>query len=273
MFALLAAGVGLLAAFLGHEWRLPARGREPLLDLRLLTVATYRRGLLAGSSVSAFTSTSMFLITIATQIGLGLSPLAAGALFSVNAVGYTVASMVATRRPRISTAIAGGFLGIAGLLVMSVEALAFGKDFQGAYLIPALLLTGACQGAIIPQLTRLTLEDLRPELVSRGGAAVSTVQQAGGAMLVAVVGSWFFWIVADDEGRGSYARAFGITMFAVTAVLALAVVLLWRLRQAGLQRGARPVGHLVAPVAPAAPAGPAAPADVQAVLPASPGGG
>ena len=218
MFGLLIAAAVLLPAFALWELRLAEKGGEPLLDLRLLLVPSYQVGLVAGLLYYGCVSTLMFLFTIFSQIGLGMSPLTAGALFSVNALGFVAGSMVGSRRVTLDTALVGAVIGVAGLVVLAGEALALGADMSAAYFIPGLVLTGVSQGAVIPQLMRFSLSDVRPAQVSRAGAAISTAQQGAGAILVAMIGTVFFWVVDGDDGPDGYARSFAITLLCVAVL-------------------------------------------------------
>jgi hypothetical protein len=59
-FTMLAAVPFLAAAFLWFEGRLTARGRSPLLDLRLLAIPSFRRGVLVGTLF--FFTTSFYVL-------------------------------------------------------------------------------------------------------------------------------------------------------------------------------------------------------------------
>jgi hypothetical protein len=76
-FVMLAAVPFLAAAFLWFEGRLTARGGRALLDLRLLAIPSFRRGVLVGT-LFFFTTSFYVLFSIYQQEGHGTDPLHTG---------------------------------------------------------------------------------------------------------------------------------------------------------------------------------------------------
>jgi predicted MFS family arabinose efflux permease len=92
-----------------------------------------------------------------------------------------------------------------------------------AALAPGLLLIGAGQGLCITPLTTTVLAHADPQRAGAVSGALSTMQQAGNALGVAVTGVIFFG--ALDRG---YGHAFAVALAQLAALLVV-VVLLTRL--------------------------------------------
>ncbi|RKS05337.1 putative MFS family arabinose efflux permease [Nocardiopsis sp. Huas11] len=89
------AGVLVLAVFVRHE----RRTARPLLDLDVLRPRGVKPGLAACFVVMGCYSAFLFTLTLHLQVGLGLSPLAAGIAFVPYAVGFGALSLGWTRLP------------------------------------------------------------------------------------------------------------------------------------------------------------------------------
>ena len=88
----MAAGVGIVAAFLRLERAVARRGGMPLIDLSLLTDKAFMRGLVA-VFFFFFANLSFYLVmTIYMQKGLQIPPLQAGLVFLPLALTFVIAS-------------------------------------------------------------------------------------------------------------------------------------------------------------------------------------
>ena len=81
--AALCVGIAALAGYLLHARRHP----QPLLDLDLFRLSTYRAGVVGGSLFRIGIGASPFLLPLMLQIGFGLSPVQSGLLTFVSAIG------------------------------------------------------------------------------------------------------------------------------------------------------------------------------------------
>jgi predicted MFS family arabinose efflux permease len=77
-----------------------------------------------------------------------------------------------------------------------------------------LLLTGAGMGLCLAPITTIVLATVDPERAGAVGGLLSTVQQVGNAVGVAVVGVVFFGAVG-----GGYPHAFAVSVAALAALL------------------------------------------------------
>jgi MFS family permease len=155
-----------------------------------------------------------------------LSALDSGLVFTILAISYVVASaqapaLVARHGRRL---IAAGALVLAsghGLLLAGVAHAGDGGSI--VWLIPGLLTIGAGMGLLIVPLTTTILSGVQPEYAGAASGAMTTMQNVGAALGVAVTGVIFFGAL-----HGGYAHALELSL-AQLGVLLLAVAALTRL--------------------------------------------
>lgn len=219
----LGAAVPLAITFGAHQRRTAARGGVPLLNPRVFASWPLRAGLITQTAFWCQQAASYLVIGLYLQQGRGLSPLAAGAVFAVLAAGYLVTSFQApalTIRFGRRVIAAGAVLGAAGDGALSLAA---GHGGTVAWLFPGLVLLGAGQGLCITPLTTTVLSHASPASAGSVSGALSTAQQVGNSIGVAVTGVLFFGAV--DRG---YGLAFERSALQMGALL-LAVAALTRL--------------------------------------------
>lgn len=225
-----ALSAALLSAFAMHQERVRARGGEPLVDMRLLRAPRFAAG---GALVLLIysTSSSFFLcFALLVQSGFGLDPLSAGLLFAPCSVGFVAASLAA---PRLvarfgPVAIAAGAVVYAasiGALVAQVHLA--GGALQPPRLIPVLVVVGAAQGLIMTPLLNLVLGAVEAARAGMASGIVSTLQQVGAALGVAVVGMLFSAGLPEQARAADYASAFVAGMACNLGAALLAAGLLW----------------------------------------------
>jgi len=122
----MAAGVGIVAAFLRLERAVARRGGMPLIDLSRLSDAAFMRGLIA-VFLFFFANLSFYLVmTMFMQKALHIPPLEAGLAFLLLALTFVIASRHSGARAKhrgTLVLIEGCAVQIAGLaaLVMAIE--------------------------------------------------------------------------------------------------------------------------------------------------------
>ena len=225
----LAAAPLILAAFALHQRRLTRAGGSPLLDLRLFADRTFSAGL--GAQLVFWCGQASFFLVLALylQQGRGLSALHAGLVFTVLAVAYLAASIaapaMAERYGRRVLAIGAVTLSAGHVaLLVTVEIIGVGGSVVA--LFPGLLLVGAGMGLGIAPLATIILSGMRPEQAGSASGALSTAQQVGNALGVAIIGVIFFGAI--NAHAASIATAFELSLAAL-AVILLAVAALTRL--------------------------------------------
>ncbi|MGH7042035.1 MAG: MFS transporter [Acetobacteraceae bacterium] len=223
-FVALATVPGLVWAFLRHEDRLGARGGMPLLDLGLLYIPGFRRGVLV-ASLFFFTSAFYLLFAIERQDGAGLDALHTGLAILPYGVGLflgPVASAPLLGRLRSRLLAVGMVIEVAGYAAVGIAVAA------GASTVPldiAVFVAGFGQGIAMPRLFNLVLADVPARQGGVAAGVVNSTLQIGAAVSVAAIGSLFFAVLGVGTGPAAYAHAFGVAMIAVVAALAGAAAL------------------------------------------------
>ncbi len=192
-WASLAASVPLAATFVAYQRRKAARGGSPLLDPRIFAAWPLRAGLLTQTVFWCQQAAGYLVLGLYLQQGRGLSALAAGAVFTVLAAGYLATSFRApalTMRFGHAVIAAGALAGAAGDAALWLATAHGGGSV--AWLFPGLLLLGAGQGLCITPLTSTVLSHAEPATAGSVAGALSTAQQVGNAIGVAVTGVLFF---------------------------------------------------------------------------------
>jgi Na+/melibiose symporter-like transporter len=222
----LALAPAILAAFVRRQRRLRERGSDPLLDLALFRERGFSAGLatqlfLASAQASFFVYLPLYL-----QIGRGLGPLESGLVFTILAVAYVVVSGPAPRLTerfgRVVVAV-GGLALTLGLVLLAVAVAELGAGGSLLWFVPGFVLVGAGIGLCYTPLTSIVLARVDPGRAASASGAMSTTQQVGYALGVAVTGVIFFG-AADD----AVASAFEVSLFQL-AIASAGIMLASRL--------------------------------------------
>jgi MFS family permease len=238
-FVMLILSIPGLALFAWHQHRKSATKASPLVDTRLVRHLAFTTGLVAVLAVCSTLISFFMMLTFVLQAGLGCTPLVAGALFAPLALAYTIASFAAGRagpeRSRTVLLIGGVVLTAGYGAVIAVNALS-GDRLTGQEYVPALILLGIGQGLVFTPLLNVVLASISEQDAGTAAGVVSTMQQLGGALGVAIAGLIFFTAVAGGQERGlsdlaPYTEAFSIALLydiAAAAATTLLIALLPR---------------------------------------------
>src|SRR5436305_1027519 len=196
----LGSAVPLAIAFAAHQRRKADRGGVPLLNPRVFAPWPLRAGLITQTVFWCQQAASYLVLGLYLQQGRGLSPLAAGAVFAFLAGGYLITSFQApalTMRSGRNVIAAGAVLAAAanGALYLAT---AHGGTVS--WLFPGLVLLGAGQGLCITPLTTTVLGHADPATAGSVSGALSTAQQVGNSIGVAVTGVLFFGTLSHGYG-------------------------------------------------------------------------
>jgi EmrB/QacA subfamily drug resistance transporter len=222
----------ILLAFVAQQRRLARRRGAPLLDLTLFRERTFSAGLLAQLVFWSGQASFFLVLALYLQQGRGMTPLHAGLVFTILAAAYLAASL---RAPALATShgrrvLAAGALTLASghvLLLLGVAHVGVGGSI--AMLVPGLLLIGAGMGLGITPLAAIILSGMKPEQAGAASGALTTMQNVGNAVGVALIGVIFFGAL-----RGGFAHALELSLGTLAAIL-VSVAVLTRLipREAG----------------------------------------
>jgi EmrB/QacA subfamily drug resistance transporter len=213
----LAAAPVLFADFAWRQRVIARRGGAPLLDPALFRDRTFTIGMLTQLAFWGGQASYFLVLALYLQLGRGLSAMQSGLVFTILASAYLLASL---RAPEL-VARWGRAVIVEGALALAVgHAIAFvvvadiGVAGHVLLLAPALLLVGAGMGLCLAPITATVLGSVDPHRAGAVSGALSTMQQVGNAVGVAVVGVVFFGAVA----RG-YAHAFELSVATLAALL------------------------------------------------------
>jgi EmrB/QacA subfamily drug resistance transporter len=200
-FLLMAASVPVFALFALYERRKTRKDNSPLVVLGLFRERAFVSGLLLNavffSGVAAFFLTfSLFL-----QIGLGFTALHSGLTTIPFSVGTAIGSAVSVRlAPRLGRAILslGCLLLVAGMLAVIATVSRYGEGIHSWQLLPALVICGLGLGCTIPPLLNVILAGISGRNAGSASGVLSTTQQVGGALGVAIIGVIFFGLLSSQ---------------------------------------------------------------------------
>ena len=159
------------------------------------------------------TMASFFLVlALYLQDGHRLSALVSGVLFVPLGLGYLVTSMLSGR---IAARIGRQTLAVGALLVgAGYGLLAVAVDEPIGWLLPGLAVAGVGMGFVIAPLPSIVLAGVAARHAAAASGVLSTAQQAGNALGVALIGNVFYRAV----GAGQYPHAFALSLEVLIAL-------------------------------------------------------
>ena len=222
-FVMLALMPLFAAAFVWLEKRLTYGGGSPLVDLRLLAIPSFRRGVLVGT-LFFFTTAFYVLFAIYEQEGYGTDPLYTGLAILPYGVGLFIGPLVTAHlvrlRPWLLTL--GMLIQVAGYASVAVV-IVLGYDEWPVTL--TVFLAGFGQGIAYPRLFNTALGEVPPQQAGVAAGVLTSALQIGAALSVAAIGSLFFAVLGHRVGRDPYAHAFGVAQAATSIALGIAMLL------------------------------------------------
>ena len=217
----LAAVAPIVALLRRHQRRLVRQGREPLLHPAGFEQPQLRVGF-AVQLVCWCTQAAFFLVlALYLQDGRGLNALHAGLMFMFLAGAYVVVSF---RAPALTRRYGRDLIAIGTLTVaagdLALLAAANLRPGQLAALAPGLVIVGAGQGLWITPLTTTVMAFAEPQRAGLVSGTLSTMQQVGNCLGVAVTGEVFFTTL-----HRSYSTAFTYALIELTGAMLVAAAL------------------------------------------------
>jgi predicted MFS family arabinose efflux permease len=223
-WASLTAAPVLAVTFVLHQRRRALLGQAPLVDLRLFRARSFAVGSLTAMMFSIVPPSFFFVLALYLQQGRGYSALFSGVVFVAVGVGYFAALFVATalaERLGHQVLALGAVLVAAGAIVLAEAA----HTSSALKLAPGLALIGFGIGAVLVPLSSAVLAGVDPAQAGSASGVLSTAQQVGGAIGVAVIGLVFF--AADTA-----VHAFVVSLWVLAALTAGTALLAQLLRPA-----------------------------------------
>jgi len=222
----LAACVPAFAVFCLVERRVAAAGGAPLVRLGLLGERPFAVGMSLVVLTYAGINSLFLVLSLTLQDGLGRDALGAGLVYTPFAVAFFATSLLAGRLARHGRRVLrlGALTGAAGFLGTIALTLGAGASLTAWELVPTLLLVGAGNGLLVTPLLGAVLATVGPEDVGMASGVLSTGQQIGGAVGVALVGILYYGALggAAHHDVPAYGHAFAAALV-LNVVLAAAI--------------------------------------------------
>ena len=213
LYAMLAASLPLLVGFVVLQRRKTQRDSGPLLLMTLFANRSFRGGLVLSLVFFAGIPAFFFTFSLYLQIGLGYSPLRSGLTTLPFAIGSGLASArsdsLAKRLGREVLAVGAGLLAVSmvgAILVLHAN----GTDLHAWAIGPVLFVAGLGLGCFIAPLTNLVLAGIQGREAGSASGVLSTTQQIGGAIGVALIGIVLFGLLGGHAGTSARAQDAGL---------------------------------------------------------------
>jgi EmrB/QacA subfamily drug resistance transporter len=199
-FVCMAASIVLFGLFGWHSRRVQAAGGDPLVTPSLFGKRAFTGGLIAGGAFFSGLIGFSLVFSLYLQIGLGDSALKAGlaaipqSLGMVIGFGVAGAGLSAKLGRRLLHV--GLIIATAGVALFAIILRASGPGGATPWqLSPALLITGLGIGLLMAPFFDIILAGVEPQETGSASGSLSAVQQLGGALGIAILGTVFFHIV------------------------------------------------------------------------------
>jgi EmrB/QacA subfamily drug resistance transporter len=215
----MAAGVGIVAAFVRLERVVARSGGTPLIDLALLSDRAFLRGLVA-VFFFFFANLSFYLVmTMFMQNALKISPLRAGLVFLPLALTFVVASRHSGARAKYRgklVLIEGCALQVVGLALLGAAIELTGAP-SAVGLSLVLMIFGYGQGLVMAPLSSAVLSSVKPASAGAGSGMYGTTAQIANAAGVAAIGAAYFSIASVGSARPALLIALALIALSITA--------------------------------------------------------
>ncbi|HTN64133.1 MAG TPA: MFS transporter, partial [Devosia sp.] len=244
-FAMMAAGVVLLAAFVLWIRSRNAIGAPQLLNFDLVTNKQFMFGAFVLTVFASGVPGMFMVISLLLQGGFDFSPLESGLTNTPFSVGVLLAALISGRfgshflRSRLAASGTFMVIGI-GWLHFYIAGVTDSID-HWAFLLP-LLIAGTGLGLGFASLFQLVLANVPPRDAGAGSGALQAFQQVGGALGVALIGQIFFTNLGNSFAAGStphaaFSSASALALWYVVGSFGLVVLLVPWFKRGGQQRG------------------------------------
>lgn len=192
---MMASSVPALGIFALHQWTRHRTGRDPFIEPTLFRKRAFNAGLVVTLLFNAGFIGASIIGTLLLQIGLGFSPLHAGLTqlwFMLGTmVSMGVAQKFAQTHPR-RVLQAGLVIMAVGMAAMALTVRHFGADLNSLTIAPAMIIAGFGVGLCFAPIFGVILAAVDDHEIGSASGLVNSVDQLGGGIGVAVLGTLFF---------------------------------------------------------------------------------
>lgn len=205
-FLLMAGAVVLLVVFVVYERARTRAVGSPLVVLSLFKFRSFTAGMLVWLLFWIALGGFFLVWTLYLQLGLGWSPLRAGLTAVSFAVGAAAGSGLSVQvlTPRFGRMVlmAGALLNAAGFAAYIWVGARYGPEIGSWDMVVPLAVAGFGFGLVVAPMVDLILSDVPVRDAGSASGVLSTTQQVGMALGVALVGVLFFSLLENDANRG-----------------------------------------------------------------------
>ena len=234
-FASIAASFVVFGAFAALARRREREGVSPLVTPSLFRKQAFTGGLATALVFFAGMIGMIFSLTLCLQIGLHYSAVHSGVSLIAWSLGTAIGagSGAAVLAPKFGrrTLHAGVVLMLAGLLSMLWVVHTAGSGLTTWDLVFPELLGGAGMGMVLAPLFDIILAGVDDDEVGSASGTLNAVQQLGGALGVAVLGTLFFSAAASHGFLVAFERTLWVESAVLVATAALVFLLPMRARE------------------------------------------
>jgi EmrB/QacA subfamily drug resistance transporter len=237
--ASLVVGAAGLIGYVLHARRHP----QPLLDLGLFRLGTYRAGVVGGSLFRIGIGASPFLLPLMLQVGFGLTPVQSGLLTFVSAVGAmfmkTLAALILRRAGFRRVLLWNALAASAALCTFGL----FRSSTAHLVIIATLLISGCLRSLQFTSLNAISYAEVDSRRMGHASSLSGMLQQLALSLGVAIAG-YLLEIVGGIAGRPATDVAnFYWAFLGVGLISASSAWWMWRLpRNAGAEMMGRKRG-------------------------------
>lgn len=205
-FLLMAGSVVVMAVFVVYErWRTTRVG-SPLVVLSLFGGRAFTAGMTVWTIFWIALGGFFLVWTLYMQVGLGWTPLRAGLTavsFAIGAAaGAGLSVQVFTPRYGRRALMAGALLNAAGFVGYAWVGSRYGPGIHSRQMLVPLAVAGFGFGLVAAALVDLILTGVPVGDAGSGSGVLSTTQQVGMALGIALAGVIFFNLLASGSGHG-----------------------------------------------------------------------
>ncbi|MGO9174145.1 MAG: MFS transporter [Rhodomicrobium sp.] len=226
-FALTAAGLAICGAYVWHAQRI----ENPVIDLKLLRIPTFRAGVIGASFFRIGVGAIPFLLPLMLQLSFGLTPFQSGTITFAAAAGAVI--MKATAAPVIryfgfrnvlivNALISAGFMGANGFFTAATSHIV---------IMSVLLVGGFFRSLEFTAVNALSYADICQADMSRATSFASVAQQVSLSLGVAIA-ALILQAAQGVRGETHIAQAdFALAFWIVAGIGAISVISFLRLPQ------------------------------------------
>jgi EmrB/QacA subfamily drug resistance transporter len=224
-FAMMGASAVVLAAFVLLERRRERAGADPLITPSLLTKRGYTSGIAVATIFFCAMGGLLLAITLYLQLGHGFSPLHAGLTLVPFSLGMATGAGVggAALGPRFGRVVlqGGALLMLAGVGWLYAAVHAAGAGVTTWDLAPATAVAGLGMGLLVAPMFDIVLGGVEEHEVGSASGVLNTLQQLGGAVGIAVLGTVFFSVATHHGFAEAMQRTLLVDAGLIVGMLAL----------------------------------------------------